>query len=299
MRYKKAITVLVILIAVLSMAATFAGILSSQGPGEYEYESIRGENVTIYGKGFYKDMSADVAIQGISQDYVTLFVGIPLLLISLFLARKDMLKGKIMLSGTIAYFAVTYIFYLCMAMYNELFLLWVALASFSFYAFLLMILSFGLTDLRSYFDSKTPVKKVGAFLMITALLIAFLWLSVVVPPLLDGSIYPPELEHYTTLIVQGLDLAILLPGSFLAGILFIKKRPIGYLMAPIFNVFLCILMASLTAKIVGMSLVGVNPGPAIVIIPLIDAVAILLACLTLKNIDEEKYSKRDREYPEL
>ncbi|MFW6375838.1 MAG: hypothetical protein ACOCZJ_01615 [Thermoplasmatota archaeon] len=299
MKFKKAITILVILIAVFSLAATLAGILSDQGPGEYEYESIRGENVTIYGKGFYKHMSSDVAIQGISQDYVTLFMGIPFLFISLYFSRKDTLKGKIMLSGTVGYFALTYIFYLCMAMYNELFLLWVLLASLSFYTFILTILSFGLTDLRPYFGSKVPVRKVGIFLIITSLLIAFLWLSVIVPPLLDGSIYPPELEHYTTLIVQGLDLSILLPGAFLSGLLFIKNRPIGYLIAPIYNVFLCLLMASLTAKIVGMSLVGVDPGPAIVIIPLIDAVAIILAYLTLKNIDEEKYKEKNNHYPEI
>ncbi len=299
MRYKKAITVLAILIAVLSIVATLAGILSNQGPGEYEHESIRGKNVNIYGKGFYKHMSSDVAIQGISQDYVTLFVGVPILFASLYLARKDTLKGKIMLSGTLGYFALTYVFYLCMAMYNELFLLWVLLASLSFYTLLLVLLSFGLIDLRPYFSEKTPVRYVGSFIIITSLLIAFLWLSVVVPPLLDGSIYPKDLQHYTTLIVQGLDLSIMLPGAFLSGTLFLKKRPIGYLMGSVFIVFLCLLMTALLAKIVGMSLVGVNLGPAIVIIPLIDAVAILLAYLTLRNIDEEKYSDRDKGYPQI
>jgi len=299
MRFRKAIFILVILIVVLSIVATLAGILSNKGPGEYEHESIRGKNVTIYGKGFYKHMSSDVAIQGISQDYVTLFVGVPMLFASLYLARKDTLKGKIVLSGTLGFFALTYVFYLCMAMYNELFLLWVLLASLSFYTLILVLLSFGLIDLRPYFTKKTPVRYVGSFLIITSVLIAFLWLNVVVPPLLDGSIYPKDLQHYTTLIVQGLDLSIMLPGVFLSGTLFLKKRPIGYLMGSVFIVFLCLLMTALLAKIVGMSLVGVNPGPAIVIIPLIDAVAILLAYLTLRNINEEKYSDRDKGYPEI
>ena len=30
------------------------------------------------------------------------------------------------------------------------------------------------------------------------------------PPLLEGSVYPVEVQHYTTLIVQGLDLGLLL-----------------------------------------------------------------------------------------
>lgn len=37
-------------------------------------------------------------------------------------------------------------------------------------------------------------------------MIGSLWLGVVVPPLVDGSIYPKELQHYTTLVVQGFDL---------------------------------------------------------------------------------------------
>ncbi|NMB81333.1 MAG: hypothetical protein GYA14_05900 [Ignavibacteria bacterium] len=44
-------------------------------------------------------MSTEVAIQGIAQDYITLFAGVPLLLISLFLARKNSLSGLLILAG--------------------------------------------------------------------------------------------------------------------------------------------------------------------------------------------------------
>jgi hypothetical protein len=291
MKFKNPICVLVVCIVILSLVATLAGILSNHGPGEYEYESIRGENVTISGKGYYHHMSSDVVVQGVAQDYVTLIIGIPLLLISVFLARRDYLKGKLMLAGTLGYFSVTYIFYLCLAMYNELFLVWVMLASASFYAFILSILSLEFKNLSTYFSPKLPVKFVSGFLIFNTIMIGMMWLGVVVPPLIDGTIYPKALEHYTTLIVQGLDLSILLPASFLSGVLLLKKRSFGYLLAPIYMVFLSILMIALIAKIIGMSLVGVNPGPAIIIIPLITAIAILLTVMTLKNINENKYRK--------
>lgn len=73
MQNKKVISILIILIAMFAVIATLAGIFSTGGSGEYEYKSIRGQTVTIYGEGLYKHMSADVAIQGIAQDYVTLF----------------------------------------------------------------------------------------------------------------------------------------------------------------------------------------------------------------------------------
>ena len=107
MKNMRIITILVLLIAILSGIATVFGIASNEGPGEYEYSSIRGENVVIYGKGIYKHMSADVAIQGIGQDYITLLFGIPLMLVGLFLFRKNNLKGLFVLSGTLLYFLVT------------------------------------------------------------------------------------------------------------------------------------------------------------------------------------------------
>ena len=77
------------LLTIISGIAAFTGISSDDGPGQFEYTSIRGEDVTIYGKGIYRHMSADLAIQGIAQDYFTLFIGIPLLLPGLRSARKN------------------------------------------------------------------------------------------------------------------------------------------------------------------------------------------------------------------
>jgi hypothetical protein len=300
MKKEQILTCLVLGIIVLSIGATLSGILSSDGPGEYEYESIRGENVTIHGKGFYKHMSSDVAVQGIAQDFVTLIFGVPLLLISLILMRRDLLWGRFLLSGTLAYFMVTYIFYLCMAMYNELFVLWILLASFSFYAFVIAITSFKTQSLETHFKISFPRRTVGGFLIINSILIGLMWLGVVLPPLLDGSIYPIELEHYTTMIVQGLDLSILLPASFLSGFLLIKKREFGYILGPIYMVFLSLLMTALTGKIIGMTISGVDPGPAIIIIPLINLTAIVLTIITLKNIVDEKKGTEGRDHgPDL
>lgn len=289
MKFNKKISILIFFIIGFSMIATLSGVLSTHGPGEYEYTSIRGENVTIYGKGFYQHMSADVAIQGIAQDYVTLLIGIPLLIIGLYLARKNKLKGQILLSGTLGYFTVTYLFYLCMAMYNPLFLLWIILASLSFYTFLLSIFSIGLSDLTPYFKNKLPTRFIGGFLIFNAILIGIMWLGVILPPFLNGRIYPTELEHYTTLIVQGLDLSILLPASFLSGFFILKKKTIGFMIAPIYTVFLSLLMTALSAKIIAMSFVGANVIPAIILIPLITSIAIISVILILKNINEQKY----------
>ena len=98
MKEKKTILTLTLAIAVLASVATNTGIFTTDGPGKFNYETIRGNTVEIYGKGLYKHMTADVAIQGIAQDYITLFAGIPALLISLIFALRGSLKARIVLA---------------------------------------------------------------------------------------------------------------------------------------------------------------------------------------------------------
>lgn len=281
------IRVLILLIAALAAIAAAGGIFMERGNGPYPYETIRGKTITVSGEGLYRHMSSDVAIQGVAQDYITLFLAVPLLLVFLFFSRRSGLKTLLLLAGTTGYFMVTYIFYMSMGMYNEFFLLYVLLASLSFFSFFLQMQSLSGYAHSGWFGVGRPVFA-GWFLMVNAAAIGLMWLGVVVPPLFDGSIFPPTLDHYTTLIVQGFDLSILLPASFIFGLFFIQRKPAGALWAPVYLVFLSFLMTALTAKIIGMSLTGVETRPAIYVIPVINMLSVFTAWLVLSRIKEEK-----------
>jgi len=275
---------LVIGIALLSTIAASIGILSSDEIDVQQFVSIHGKTIDIYGKGIYKYMSADVAIQGIAQDYVTLFVGVPLLIIGLFFYQKGSIRGCFVLSGTLAYFLVTYLFYTAMGMYNELFLVYTSLLGLSFFALSVTLISLDYQSIAQWFSSSTPIRTVGLFLIANSILIGMMWLSVIVPPLLDGTVYPNALQHYTTLIVQGFDLGLLLPLSFVSGWFFLRKKNIGYLTATTYIIFLSLLMTALTAKVTAMKLNNVEVVPAIFIIPTLTIIAIILAFSTVKSI---------------
>jgi hypothetical protein len=229
-------------------------------------------------------MSAEVAPQGIAQDYVTLFIAVPLLIAALGWSRGGSIRARLFLTGTIGYLLVTYLFYLVMGMYNALFLLYAFLLCVSFFAFLLAIGSFSLEQLVERFRIQTPTNTLGGFLVCNALAIAALWLSIIVPPLMDGSIIPVQVEHYTTLIVQGLDLGILLPAAAISGILLVRKHPLGYLWASVYFVFLSLLMTALTAKVLAMKMLGQDVIPVIFIIPTFNLIAIICTILVLRNI---------------
>jgi hypothetical protein len=278
---------LVIIISVAAVAATVYGIFSNSGNGAYYYRSIRGQNILVYGKGLYRHMSADVAPQGIAQDFVTLLAAVPLLLLSWFWSRKGSLKNQILLTGVLFYLLVTYVFYMSMAMYNSFFLLYVILSGTCFFTLASMVLRLMKTDLRLAYSQNTPFKSAGIFLMMNAVCIGMLWLSVIIPPLFNGTIIPVETEHYTTLIVQAFDLSILLPLAFISGWLFYHKRTLGLFLAPVYLVFLSLLMTALTAKLIAMAIQGFNVVPAVFIIPVFNVLAILFTVLVLKQTSSD------------
>lgn len=228
MRRNTILSILVACIAVAAIAAASTGIFSAGGPGPHDFTSIHGKVVKIHGKGIYQNMSAELAPQGIAQDYVTLFIAVPLLIVSLLITHKGSLRARFVLSGILGYFLITYMFYLAMASYNPFYLLYTFLLGTSLFAFSLSLISIGVDNLPASFHQGTHVKFAGGFLIFIAITIALLWLSTIVPPLLDGSIYPSSLDHYTTLIVQGFDLALLLPSAAVSGILLIRRRPWGF-----------------------------------------------------------------------
>ena len=280
----KSLNILVILIIILSIIATSFGIFSNAGEGNYSHESIRGKSVDIYGKGIYQHMSADVAIQGIAQDYITLFVGIPLLIIGLIGTRRGSLRFRFLLAGTSAYFFVTYLFYMIMGMYNYLFLIYVVLLALSFFVLATTLMSFDIKNLSNIYESEKPLRFAARFLIVNVFMVAMLWLNVIIPPLINGSIYPESLQHYTTLIVQGMDLGLLLPIALVSALLLLKSRPLGYLFVPVYTIFLSIMMTALTAKLIAMGLQGQSIVPAIFFIPLFVVCATGSSVTSLKTI---------------
>jgi hypothetical protein len=286
MKYQKPISLLVSFIILCSIVATSYGIFSNQGQGESEYKSIFGETVSIYGKGLYRHESAQMASQAIAQDVVTLFLGIPLLLFSLYLARKGLLKGRLLLTGTLGYFLYTYVSYSFLSMYNSFFLLYVFLMSASFFAFILAMMSFDIQTLPKYFNEKLPVTFIGSFLLVVSFVFAFMWLGKIVPSLMKDT-PPVGLEHYTTLVIQAMDLGFVIPASILAGIWLMKRKPFGFLLASVMIIKEITLLTALSAMVVFQMLAGIKGlSVMLAIVILFNLIVIYCMYLFTKNIKE-------------
>ena len=281
MQNLKTLKILVIMIISFSAGAALLGIFSKDGHEKYEFTSIHGEKVIIYNNGLYRHMSADVAIQGIAQDCVTLIIAIPFLWYAFRQARKGSEAGKYLLAGVLGYFLVTYLFYLAMAMYNQMFLVYALLLCLSFFSFLITVLQIDYTKAVTIFSGLKLMRRSAIFLIANSIFIASLWLSIVVPPLISRTIYPKEIKHYTTLIVQGFDLGLFLPLAFVSGFLALKNNRFGLAFTPVYIIFLSFLMTALCSKLLFMALAGVNVIPAVFIIPVITIAAIIFSVLLL------------------
>jgi hypothetical protein len=289
MKYKNTISLLVIIVAILSIFSTAYAIFSNQVQGGYEYKSIYGESVSIYGKGLYEHDSVSMAAQAIAQDYVTLFLGVPLLLLSFYLYRKGLLKGSLLLTGTLGYFLYTYASYSFLSMYNQLFLIYVVLMSASFFAFTLMMLSFDIVHLPMFFSEKMPIKFLGGFLLFVSFVFGMMWTGKLGFPLLNDTPPPEDLQHYTTFVIQALDLGFVVPVGLLAGVLLIMRKPFGYLLAPVIIIKEITLLTAMTAMIFLQIKAGVEIGSLLVwSIILFNLLVIYCMILVSKNIKETK-----------
>ncbi|MFD1774584.1 hypothetical protein [Paenibacillus rhizophilus] len=256
MKNMRLVTLLSVLIIAFAAIAAGAGLLLPGGPGEHSVMSVRGESITLYGKGLYKNESVSMAAQAKGQDMVTLALGIPLLCISLIMTGKRKRNGHLLLAGTLGYFLYTYASYAFLSMYNPMFLIYTVLFSVSLFAFIFTLNSLQ-KDRDRLFKDTLPVKRIGIFLLFIGCSIGLLWLGKILRPDPVSGV-PLGLEHYSTLVIQAMDLGVVVPLSIAAGVLVLQRKTIGFLLASVMIVKGISLLTAITAMLGAMLYAGVN-----------------------------------------
>lgn len=292
MNTKKTLTILSILIAIGAAVAAGAGVLW-QGQGDpIPYTNVRGDPVLLHGRGLYRYDGVSGAAQLIGGDKVTLLVGIPLLLISLLLAARgagpNSLRGQLLLSGTLGYFLYTYTSIAFLAALNPLFLLYVALFSLSLFAFVLSLISIDLKELPARFTRPLPHGVISGFLFFVGTILTFLWIGTLILPYIRTGQTPNDMEHYTTLVIQALDLGLIVPTTILTGVLLLRRHALGYLLASVVLVKAFTMSAALISMMIGQMSAGVEV-PAFVwvlfsLIGLVDAALMVVMLRSLGGI---------------
>ena len=236
------------IIAGLALVATLAGLLAPDGSGPATVQSVRGEAVELYGEGLYRRDSLFKGASNVGTDVITLFVAIPLLVWSAIAYRRGSPRGGPLLLGALAWFLYVYATYALSVAFNELFLVYVALASASFFAFVLLWRSIDPARLADG-PSEAVVRRTAALMLASALLTFLVWSLPLLAATVSGDA-PKWLDSSSTMVTDALDLAIITPSALLAGMLLRRREPLGYAIAIVLLVLLLILAPTIIAQTV-------------------------------------------------
>ena len=286
MKYQAALKWMLPLIGVLALFAAGMGLFYQTAGQPYPLTSFRGEVVTINARGLYYFDTVSTAAQMQANDLITLVVGLPLLVISTWLAFRGSMCGPLLLTGTLGFFLYTYMSMSMLTAYNALFLVYVALFTLSLYAFILCMLSFDLADLPRHFSERLPRGWIAATLFAVGGFLFLAWMGRIVPPLLQGT---PALENTTTLVIQAMDLTLIAPLAILAGLLLLRRSPWGYLLASVAVLKGLTMALAVSTMGINMALQGVPDSTAILVPFLVlTLLNLVMAGLLLKHIDVQQ-----------
>ena len=271
-------------IFVLTLVATLAGLWPATGT-PYSLTTFRGEEVTINARGLYYWDTVSSTAQMQANDLVALTLGLPLLAVSFWLARRGSLRGQLLLAGTLGFILYTYITMAFGAQYNAFFLIYVALFSLSLFAFVLVMMSFDLKTLPAHFSEKLPRGWIAGLLFFAAAFLSLAWLGRVAATFAPGAI--PALENTTSMFIQVMDLGLIVPVCVLSGILLLRRHAWGYLLASVGLTKFLTLGIAVSLMGLNMARVGVQVSIVeLVIFPGMALAGVVMTVILLKHVQQ-------------
>lgn len=241
-------------------------------------------------KDLYKNETQSGASQLIGNDLVTLFLCVPLLVLSAYFAAKGSLRGRLIWTGTLFYFLYVYAMMSFMAAYNQLFLIYVAIYSLSLFSFAASLLTLDVNKAKESLKD-APIRLTAYFMLFIGFAVLLMWLGIILPPLASGQ-SPSVLETYTTMVVQALDLGIVVPLAILTGVLLLKKDAWGYALASIVLIKVTTLSTAVLSMALFMILNGVEvEAPQVILFLLILVCSLMITIVFYRKMRFDSWSK--------
>lgn len=206
----------------------------------------------IFVSGLYRDNPYFIA-QAVGQDFISLVVVLPALIVTAFLASRGSPHARIIWLGGLIYLVYTYVVAAFDVKFNSLFLIYVAVLGCSLYALIGGFIKTDLLGIKKCFTEKAPVQAISIYLAVLAALFYFLWLREIVPALVAREIPQSIQENGTpTNAIHVLDMAWILPAFVIAAISLWRKRALGYTLAGALLSYCVLLIMAILSMVVFM-----------------------------------------------
>jgi hypothetical protein len=201
-------------------------------------------------------------------------------------------RGRVVWLGGLAYMTYMWASIAVQITFNELFLVYVALFGLSLFTLVGGLVTTDARAIRDAVDGRIRPSLYSGFLVLVGVGLAALWLSDVVPALLDGTT-PLLVEEAgpQAMVSHVLDLGVVVPAIFLASAWLYQRRPWGFVFAGVVLVFGATLAASISAMTVvlaGGDAVTVSPVAAFFSVVPVVAAAVLAVTYLLSMGSERR-----------
>lgn len=209
---------------------------------------------TLVWRGSFPDPSPATEANGVLAEArgwsaATLFVAIPLAVLSLRAARRGSLRGRLIWLGALAYFVYTYVELAVSPPFTALYLLYVTAFACAIPALVIGVASVDIVELPDAFGDRVPRRTVGIFSLLVASLLAIAWLKGIATLTFTGTFGWPVGEDAVGHVVHALDLGLQVPLGIAAGVLLLRHRPAGLLVGAIMLINGVCMGAALTAMV--------------------------------------------------
>lgn len=211
------------------------GILYSNGGERFTTVNAYGNAVQMYGDGLYAFNSVLSVANYRGADVTGILGAVIMIVFTLWKARPlwiEIIRTSILIS--LAYYSVCLVFGVSM---NSLYLIYVLC-----FGLFISVSIMSVQSLMKVVEVPESLKKkrlagTGIFLIVSGAITALLWLSAIIPAILNNT-YGTLLGLKTTEVTFNLDLAITCPVLIMCGIWLLKKKSIGYKIAPLLLIIL-------------------------------------------------------------
>lgn len=187
------------------------------------------------------------------NDLVTLAIAVPLLLWSLRAARRGAARAMLVWMAMLVYMLYNYAYYVFGAVFNPLFLIYVALFSLPLFALIFSLPRLDVAALTRHFGPATPARPIAGFIIFLAIVLGGVELGQVFSALLSGR--APQ----SPTLIYALDLSWVMPFMVLGAVWLWQRRPWGYVLGAILMIKSTaygLALLAMAAFVAGFSLSG-------------------------------------------
>lgn len=195
--------------------------------------------------------------QSVGQDAIDLFLVVPVLIIGTLYSFTSHRVAVYLWLGTLLYLVYTFMIYCFAVRFNPLFIPYCFILGISLFSFLWF---FAKDQKKFTGDTENKfLRIIGIYFIVVSVAFYSLWLSEVIPATINNEI--PEGTREAGLFtnpVHVLDLSIFLPGTFMIGILALRRTLFSTVMAPALLTFFILMHLTIAVLSVIMAIRGVG-----------------------------------------